>query len=158
MPLAKPWHSSILRQAPRPQFATFTVRVALPVAPAESCTVTVTLRLPFGVPVVLHGIDTGPFDVVLVVAIVVPPTLSVYVLLPAAAFSIQIVNQAVPLSVAPSAPGCVMYTVSVPGGGGGGVVFITLTVREAVAVRPAPSRTVRFSVWLPSATLALFQV
>ena len=129
--------------------------MAVPVAPAESRTVTVTVRLPFAVPVVLHGIDTGPFDVVVVVAVVLPPTLSVYVLLPAAAFSIQIVNHAVPLTVAPSL-GAVMNTVMVPGGGGGGVPFETVTVRVAVAVRPAPSPTVRLSVWEPSLAAAVF--
>ena len=84
--------------------ATVTTLTAWPVPPAESRTLIVTEWLPFGVPLVVHGIDTGPFEVVLVgVPTAVPSTLIVKVLLPAAAFSIQIVNHVVPLTVAPSA-------------------------------------------------------
>src|SRR5438132_12256783 len=43
-----------------------------------------------------------------------------------------------------------MNTVMTPGGGGVGVQFETVTVRVAVVVRPAPSLTVRPSVWEPS--------
>src|SRR5436309_2738799 len=51
-----------------------------------------------------------------------------------------------------------MKTFSVPDGGGGGVALFTVTERAAVAVRPAPSRTIRFRVCGPLPTLALFQV
>jgi len=37
------------------------------------------------------------------------------------------------------------------------VVFLTLTLRVAVAVRPAPSCTVRPSVCVPSLTVVVFQ-
>src|SRR2546427_6515433 len=59
----------------------------------------------------------------------------------------------VPLTVAPAA-GLVKAAVS------GGLVppplLLTVTPRVAVAVRPAPSRTVRPSVCAPSATLVVF--
>src|SRR5256884_176993 len=73
----------------------------------------------------------------------------VKVLLPAAAFSSQIVNQVVPLTVAPSALGCVMNTLTVAGGG-----CCTVTLRVVVVVWPAPSCTVALSVCGPSATVA----
>ena len=138
--------------APHPQLATFTTRTAWPVPPAESRTLIVTEWLPFGVPLVVQGIDTGPFEVVLVgVPTAVPSTLIVKVLLPAAAFSIQIVNHVVPLTVAPSAPGWVMNTLIVGGG-------CTVTLRVAVAVRPPPSCTVSVSVWAPGATPEVSQL
>jgi len=113
----------------------------------------VTDRLPFGVPLVVHGIDTGPFEVVLVgVPTAVPSTLSVKVLLPAAAFSIQIVNHVVPLTVAPSAPGCVMNTRIVGSGG-----CCTVMLRTADAVAPVLSCTETFRVCGPSGTEVVFQ-
>ena len=54
------------------------------------------------------------------------------------AFSSQIVNHTVPLTVVPSVPGCVMNTLIVPG-------EPTVTVRVAVAVRPPPSCTMSCS-------------
>src|SRR5439155_21202189 len=95
----------------------------------------------------------GPFEVVLVgVPTAVPSTLIVKVLLPAAAFSIQIVNHVVPLTVAPSAPGCVMNTLIVDGGG-----CFTVMLRTADAVAPALPCTETFSVWGPSGTVVVFQ-
>ena len=94
------------RRAGARQFATFTFRTAALVAPAASRTVTVTARVPFGVPVVIHGSEMRPFDALDVVATALPSTPSVYVFEPAAACSTQIVNHAVPLTVAPS-PGLV---------------------------------------------------
>src|SRR5436190_296792 len=134
------------------QFATVTTRTAKPVPPAESRTLIVTEWLPFGVPFVVHGIEIGPFDVVFVVPTAVPSTLIVNVFVPAAAFSIQIVNHAVPRTVAPSAPGCVMKTLIVDGGG-----CFTVMLRTADAA-PALSCTVRFSVCGPSGTLLEFQL
>ena len=85
-----------------------------------------------------HGIEIGPLDVVLVVATAVPSMLSVRLRVPAAAFSSQIVNHTVPLTVVPSVPGCVMNTQIVP-------VDATVTLRVAEAVRPALSCTVSCS-------------
>jgi hypothetical protein len=137
--------------------ATVTAVEPVPVAPLASRTPTAGVRAPLSAAVVAQGIDTGPLLVVVVVPSVRPPSVSVYVFDPAAAFSIQIVNQTVPLTVLP-VRGWVMKTLIDPGGGGGGVVFVTLTGRVAVAVRPAPSRTVRLRVWLPSPTVVVFQL
>src|SRR5438094_152218 len=112
----------------------------------------VTVWLPFGVPVVVHGMETGPFDVVLVVPTGVASTLIVYVFVPAAAFSIQIVSHVVPLTVAPSLPGCVMKTSIVDGSG-----CFTVMLRTADTVTLVPSRTETISVCGPSATVAVFQ-
>jgi len=133
------------------QFATVTTRTAEPVPPAESRTLIVTEWLPFGVPFVVHGIEIGPFDVAFVVPTAVPSTLIVNVFVPAAAFSIQIVNHVVPLTVAPSAPGCVMKTLIV----GGGDCF-TVMLRTADAGAPVLSCTETFSVCGPSATVVVF--
>ena len=104
-------------------------------------------------PLVVHGIETGPFEVVLVgVPTTVPSTLIVKVRVPAAAFSIQIVNHVVPLTVAPSAPGCVMNTLIVDGGG-----CFTVMLRTADAGAPVLSCTETFSVWGPSGTVVVFQ-
>jgi len=132
------------------QFATVTTRTAEPVPPAESRTLIVTEWLPFGVPFVVHGIEIGPFDVAFVVPTAVPSTLIVNVFVPAAAFSIQIVNHAVPRTVAPSAPGCVMKTLIVDGGG-----CFTVMLRTADAA-PVLSCTETFSVCGPSATVVVF--
>jgi hypothetical protein len=79
---------------------------------------------------------------------------------PAAAPFTQTTAQWVPLTVAPLT-GAVRATVRLPvgGGGAGGVdaTFETVTVRVAVAVRPAESVTVAVSVWLPLATPVVFQ-
>ena len=136
--------------------ATVTAMDPEPVTPLESRMPTVGVRAPLSAGVVAHGIDTGPLLAVVVVPNVRPPSVSVYVFDPAAAFSIQIVNHTVPLTVLPFR-GWVMKMLIAPDGGGGGVL-VTLTVRVAVAVRPAPSRTVRLRVWLPSATVAVFQL
>jgi hypothetical protein len=82
------------------QFATVTLIEPEPVAPAESRTPTVGVRGPLSDAVVTQGIETGPLLSVIVVPTVRPPTLSVYVLLPDAACSIQMVNHTVPLTVA----------------------------------------------------------
>jgi len=76
--------------------------------------------------------------VVAVVATAAPSMLSVRFRVPTAAFSSQIVNHTVPLTVVPSVPGCVMNTLIVPG-------EPTVTLRVAVAVRPPPSCTVSCS-------------
>ena len=91
-----------------------TVRFALPVLFTESRTLTVAVCVPPEAPVLFHGIEIGPLDVVLVVATAVPSMLSVRLRVPAAAFSSQIVNHTVPLTVVPSVPGCVMNTRIVP--------------------------------------------
>src|SRR5436305_357492 len=81
-----------------------------------------------------------------------------YVFDPAAAPSIQIVNHMTPRMVSPLR-GWVMKTlIGPPGGGGGGAAFCTVTPRAAVAVRPAPSCTVRASVCGPSPTDVVFQL
>jgi hypothetical protein len=72
------------------------------------------------------------------VATAAPSMLSVRLCVPAAAFSSQIVNHTVPLTVDPSVAGWVMNTRIVPGAP-------TLTLRVAVAVRPPPSCTVSCS-------------
>jgi len=43
------------------------------------------------------------------------------------------------------------------GGGGGAAVLLTVTVIDALAVRPAESTTVSASVWLPLPTVVVFQ-
>ena len=91
----------------------------------------------------------------------VPPADSVTVDAPLAPLT-QIVTHTTPLTVDP-APGLVMATFSVPpvggggGGGGGDVVFCTVTVIVAVAVRPAASLALSASVWLPLARALVFQ-
>ena len=115
-----------------------TVRFALPVLFTESRTLTVAVCVPPEAPVLFHGIEIGPLDVVLVVATAVPSMLSVRLRVPAAAFSSQMVNHTVPLTVVPSVPGCVMNTRIVP-------VDATVTLRVAEAVRPALSCTVSCS-------------
>ena len=87
-----------------------TVRFALPLLLAESRTLTVAVCVPPDAPVLVHGIEIGPFDVVDVVATTVPSMLSVRFRVPAAAFSSQIVNHTVPLTWVPSVPGWVMNT------------------------------------------------
>src|SRR5439155_16315981 len=121
-----------------------TVRFALPVLFTESRTLTVAVCVPPEAPVLFHGIEIGPLDVVLVVATAVPSMLSVRLRVPAAAFSSQIVNHTVPLTVVPSVPGCVMNTRIVP--------CCTVTLRMAVAVRPLPSCTVSCSWCDPAGT------
>jgi len=64
-----------------------------PVTPLESRTPTVGVRAPLSAGVVAHGIDTGPLLAVVVVPNVRPPSVSVYVFDPAAAFSIQKAGQ-----------------------------------------------------------------
>jgi hypothetical protein len=113
------------------------VRLALPVLFTESRTLTVAVCVPPAAPALFHGIEIGPLDVVVVVATAAPSMLSVSVREPDA-FSSQIVNHTVPLTVVPSVPGCVMNTVIVPG-------EPTVTLRVAVAVRPALSCTVSCS-------------
>src|SRR5882724_12638433 len=115
-----------------------TVRLALPVLFVESRTLTVAVCVPPEAPVLFHGIEIGPLAVVAVVATAVPSMLSVRFRVPAAAFSSQIVNQTVPLTVVPSVPGWVMKTLIVPG-------EPTVTLRVAVAGRPPPSCTVSCS-------------
>src|SRR5947207_4723221 len=140
------------------QFATVTLIELEPVAPAESRTPTVGVRAPLSAAVVDQGIDTGPELVVVVVPSVRPPSVSVYVFDPAAAPSIQIVNHMTPRMVSPLR-GWVMKTlIGPPGGGGGGAAFCAVTPRAAVAVRPAPSCTVRASVCGPSPTDVVFQL
>src|SRR5438034_11432009 len=91
----------------------------------------------------------------------VPPADSVTVDAPLAPLT-QIVTHTTPLTVDP-APGLVMATFSVPpvggggGGGGGDVVFCTVTVIVAVAVRPAASLALSVRVWLPLARALVFQ-
>src|SRR2546427_320123 len=101
--------------------------------------------------VVSHAIEIGPADVSLVLPTTAPFTLSEYVLLPAAAFSTHSTNHVVPRTVAPSAPGCVTATRSVP-------PAATVTLRVAVALRPAPSCTVRRNVWAPAGTPLMSQL
>src|SRR5438445_10680111 len=94
------------------QFATVTTRTAEPVPPAESRTLIVTEWLPFGVPLVVHGIETGPLEVVLVGGrTAVPSTLIVKVMLPAARFSSKILNSVSSLTVRPTAHSVVVDTV-----------------------------------------------
>src|SRR5258705_5272463 len=123
-------------------FWTVTGTLPVPVLLLASRTDAVSVVGPSGVPVVIHGMLIGPLEVSLVVATVWPAALTVNVFVPAAAFSIQIVTHCVPVTMAPL-DGCVMNTLIVPG------LFWTVTVRVAVALAPALSRTVRPSVWLP---------
>src|SRR2546421_12658175 len=88
--------------------------LARPVAFAPSRTVTVAVRLPLSGADVGQASETGPLMVVVVLVIVLVPTLSVYVLEPAAAFSIHTVNHTVPLTVAPLAGGVVKNPVVSP--------------------------------------------
>src|SRR5256885_1511129 len=123
-------------------FWTVTGMLPVPVLLLGSRTDAVSVVGPSGVPVVIHGMLIGPLEVSFVVATVWPAALSVNVFVPAAAFSIQMVTHCVsPLTVAPSAG----VLNDVPGW----VLFWTVTVRVAVAVAPALSRTVSPSVWLP---------
>ena len=82
-----------------------TVRFALPVLFTASRTLTVAVCVPPEAPAVFHGIEIGPFDVVFVVTTAAPSMLSVRLRVPAAAFSSQIVNHTVPLTVVPSVLG-----------------------------------------------------
>ena len=77
--------------------------------PAESFTLTVSVVAPFAPDAVFHGSVEGrsPFVSVHTVR---PLAVSVYVLLPAAAPSTQIVTHWVPLTVAPPPAGCVTET------------------------------------------------
>src|SRR5207253_1328843 len=125
-------------------FCTVTGMLPVPVLLLGSRTDAVSVVGPSGVPVVIHGMLMGPLDVSFVVATVWPAAIRVNVFVPAAAFSIQMVTHCVPVTVeltgAPSA-GALNESLGVP-------PFRTLTVRVAVAVAPALSRTVRPSVWL----------
>ena len=131
--------------------ATLTTRGTLPVLPAESRALAMTVVEPSPDFVVSHGIEIGPEDVSFVLLTTAPFTLSEYVLLPAAAFSTHSTNHVVPRTVAPSAPGCVTATRSVP-------PAATVTLRVAVALRPAPSCTVRRNVWAPAGTPLVSQL
>src|SRR5205085_7314095 len=91
-----------------------TVRLAVPLLPAESRALTVAVCVPPEAPVLFHASEIGPLDVVVVESAVTPSTVSVRVRFPAAAFSSQIVNHTTPLTVVPSEPGCVMNTRIVP--------------------------------------------
>src|SRR5947207_233962 len=71
-----PVRSHALTVAPT-QLATVTLTEPVPVAPVESRTPTVGVRGPLSPVVVDHGIETGPELVVVVVASVRPPSLSV---------------------------------------------------------------------------------
>src|SRR6266850_4812906 len=88
-------------------FWTVTGMLLAPVLLLASRTDAVSVVGPSGVPVVIHGMLIGPFEVSLVVATVWPPAVNVNVLVPAAAPSIQMMTHWVPVTVAPLA-GCVM--------------------------------------------------
>src|SRR5882762_3126637 len=121
-------------------FWTVTGMPPVPVLLLASRTDAVSVVGPSGVPVVIHGMLIGPLEVSFVVATVWPAALSVNVLVPAAAFSIQMLTHCVPVTVAPL-DGCVMNTLIVP--------FWTVTVRVAVAVEPTLSSKERPIVWMP---------
>src|SRR5439155_22685241 len=93
-----------------------------------------------------HGCDAGRSPL-LSFQTCGPLAVIVYVLLPAAAPSTQMLTHTVPLTVAPGL-GVVTATLSVP-------PLLTVTVMPAVAVAPVLSRTVRPSVWLPAAYASL---
>jgi hypothetical protein len=136
--------------SPAAPFCTVTGMLREPVLPAGSRTKTVSVVGPSGVPVVSHGMLTGPFEVLLLLATGWPPALTVNVLVPAAAPPSHTTIHCVPRTVAPLA-GWVMPTSMVP------VPFWTVTARVAAAVAPALSRTVRPSVWPPSPAAVVFQ-
>src|SRR5262249_7720603 len=129
---------------------TVTLTLVVPVALAASRTVTTSVREPFGVFVVTQGSATWVF-VEASFQTVVPPTVIVYVLLPAAPPSTQMLPHPVPPTVEPGA-GDVSVTRRVPL-----LALATVTLREAVADPPAESVTLRPSVWLPSDTAVVFQ-
>src|SRR6185295_20267619 len=83
-----------------------TVRLARPLLPAPSRTLTVAVCVPPEAPALSHGREIGPLEVLAAVATATPSMLSVRFRVPAAAFSSQIVNQTVPLTLDPSLPGC----------------------------------------------------
>src|SRR5688572_27319057 len=136
-------------QAPH-GFCTVTVTLEVPVAFAESRTVTRSVLWPLGVPVVTQGKETGLPEAVSCHT-VVPPTVSVYTRGPDAVLSFQIVTHCVPLTVCP-ADGVVMKTPNVPP-----EALLTVTVRVAEDAAPVESVTVRPSVRLPLATVVVFQ-
>lgn len=143
-----------------------TLTLELPVLPAASRTVAVTVWLPLDKPVVVHGIETGPRAEVVWLPTIAPSTLSVKALDDPLLPSTHITTQALPPTVAPPV-GWVTATRSVPLDAGGGadagaagatvpLVLLTVTVRLALPVRPPASRTLAVSTRLPLATLAVF--
>jgi hypothetical protein len=144
-----------------------TLTLELPVLPAASRTVAVTVWLPLDKPVVVHGIETGPRAEVVWLPTIAPSTLSVKALDDPLLPSTHITTQALPPTVAPPV-GWVTATCSVPlAAGGGGAdaeaagaavppALLTVTLRLTLPVWPAASRTLAVSTWLPLATLAVF--
>ena len=127
-----------------------TLTLAVPVAFAESRTVTTSVRWPFGVFVVTQGNAAGT-SVELWLQTVEPPTVIVYALLPAAAPSTQTLTHTVPLTVAPA------WVSSASRAGCPAEAFETVTFRVAVPEPPAESVMVRPSAWLPLATVVVVQ-
>src|SRR6266404_2033907 len=136
---------------PPPAFCTLNARVVLPELPAASRTVATSVCVPLATRVESHGSVTW-FEASVPLTSVTPPMASVKVRVPAEAPSTQTSDHTVPVTVAPAA-GLVMNTLSVPVPP---PLLLTVTPRVTVAVCPAPSRTVRPSVWAPSATVVVF--
>src|SRR5438309_3236690 len=123
---------------------TVMLRTAVTVAPVLSCTEAFSVCGPSGTIVVsqLNEIPVGVPDWVKICAVLSTFTVQVKGALPPVSDAATVV---VPLTVAPSA-GLVNWSA-------GSIEAATVTWRAAVAVLPAPSRTVRFSVWGPAGTL-----
>jgi hypothetical protein len=132
----------------------FTVKAIaglLPVAPAESRTLTTTVFVPFVPFVVTQGIDAGR-SLLVPVKTELPSATIVYVLLPAAALSTQTVNHTTPLTVWPGL-GAVTPTVSVPPPPP--PAFCTVTEMLRKPELPAPSLTVAVRVVAPLGELVV---
>ena len=132
----------------RGQLRMLTLIVVLPVLPVASRTVALRLTAPFAVPVVIHGIETGPRLDVTWLPRTCPLTEIVKVFDVPLWPSTHKVGHTVPVTVPPFC-GWVTNTRSVPVGDGDGddvTVLATVTVRVAVEPTPAASRTVRLSV------------
>jgi len=128
------------------QLRMLTLIVVLPVLPVASRTVALRLTAPFAVPVVIHGIETGPRLDVTWLPRTCPLTEIVKVFDVPLWPSTHKVGHTVPVTVPPFC-GWVTNTRSVPVGDGEDVtVLATVTVRVAVELTPAASRTVRLSV------------
>lgn len=124
--------------------------MAVPDRPVASVTVACIVAGPFAEVRVSQGkVTWTPLTVS--VRTRAPAAERVKVLAVPEAPSTQMLTQTTPLTVAPEA-GLVMKTFRTDGG-----ELATVTVRLALAVRPAESVTVAVRVWAPLATVVVFQ-